>query len=333
MVLVKTNNSLKASSRPVFLSQQRFPTLFGLTKKVSTFFVSKVSKLFILKFFKMKLVSVGCSASLLLSLLFCHPGANAQQERNFKKGLTIKHAKTCAGLEKHTSSSWWYSWGTQNGFQDGSFCTNSTDRESIVANARAQGMEFVPMLWGRAIPTVIAGTPAEDNFIQGKYVIAFNEPDKAGQANLNGIEAAELWPQVEEIASTYGLKIVGPCPTQDSTLQWYRHWQGNCTLQYGRPCHFDYSCTHLYYLPEPCRHAGTDLKWQCLGENSGRAMKVVNDLAAEYGKKVWVTEYSCAFWCEYLWILFEANSSIPCAGSKSDCNSLSVLFLPCRRLF
>lgn len=80
---------------------------------------------------------------ILWSLLVC--GA-AAATRDFQKGLAMHTAQSCRALEPHTTSSWWYSWSATAGFtgRKGSFCDQP---DTAVSDARASGMEFVPMFW------------------------------------------------------------------------------------------------------------------------------------------------------------------------------------------
>jgi hypothetical protein len=219
--------------------------------------------------------------------------------RDFKKGLALHTSQSCNALAPHTSSSWWYSWATNAGFTDskGSFCDQP---QTAVANARAGGMEFVPMFWGSNIPTPPFDAETEANLQAAMYLLTFNEPEQAGQSDILPAEAALLWPQVEAIAAQYSLQLVAPCTTGDNGLRWYSEWLANCTTLYGTDsCSFDFVCVHLYYQPwvaalGSCAPGVYD--WACIGNQAAKAVNKINQWYTTYGKQIWVTEFACAPW-------------------------------------
>lgn len=91
--------------------------------------------------------------------------------------------------------SWWYNWALRpdEGLRDGIY--------------RDFEVEFVPMVWGALSDTApaFAQIPADATTLLG-----FNEPNFGEQANLSAAEAAELWPQLEEIADELDLRLVSP---------------------------------------------------------------------------------------------------------------------------
>jgi len=225
------------------------------------------------------------------SLLSPTTQAPTSNVRNFKKGLALHEMQGCNGLEAHTNSSWWYSWGTEDGFSNG-FCESS---EQAAAQARRKGIEFVPMFWNH-VPVIEPGSETEHNLKEANYLMTFNEPEKKGQANLSPSEAAELWPEIEEIANAYNLSLVAPCVTQDAGRRWYREWQVACDERGGGEggCSFDYTCIHLYYQPFPC---GANVESQfCIQDEAQRATNRIDQYYNEWKKPIWVTEYACAPW-------------------------------------
>eukprot|EP00539_Tryblionella_compressa_P005599 CAMPEP_0178760366 /NCGR_PEP_ID=MMETSP0744-20121128/15447_1 /TAXON_ID=913974 /ORGANISM="Nitzschia punctata, Strain CCMP561" /LENGTH=423 /DNA_ID=CAMNT_0020414925 /DNA_START=15 /DNA_END=1286 /DNA_ORIENTATION=- len=237
---------------------------------------------------------------------YANPVADA---RNFKKGLAMHKAESCNALAGHKSSSWWYSWSAQDGFYD-SFCETP---DQAAESARTAGMEFVPMFWS-TVPSFDKNTSrmTDDrihaNLQQSRYLMTFNEPDLPGQADMTPLEAAQLWPQIETIALTYNIEVVGPCVTQDHGTSWYANWTVECNNLYGRDCAFDYTCLHLYYQPYTTNTTAykcdpTDHEWACIQSGSNqthspsRAHSKLMEWVDNYpGKLIWVTEYACAPW-------------------------------------
>ena len=209
---------------------------------------------------------------LVTSLLLFTVGGEAVK-RNPQKGLAMHTAQSCRALQPHESSSWWYSWSTSNGFsgRKGSFCD---EPEVAARDARQRGLEFVPMFWCAALPPRPYDAETEENFQQAKYLLTLNEPEMKEQSNVLPAKAAALWPAIEAIASEYNLELVAPCTTGDRGILWYTQWLGNCTALNNAPCHFDYTCTHLYYQPwddklGSCARGVFD--WSCIGQGASKA--------------------------------------------------------------
>lgn len=87
---------------------------------------------------------------------------------------------------------WMYSWG-------------NTLREEIPEN-----VEYVPMFWGKGSVTTEVLDKVKQYIDEGKvkYVLGFNEPDGADQANMTVDEAIELWPQLESLGVPLGSPAV-----------------------------------------------------------------------------------------------------------------------------
>ncbi len=133
----------------------------------------------------------------------------------------------------------------------------------------------------------------DTNLRNAKYVLGFNEPELTTQANISPREAAIIWPDIVTIAEQYDLELVGPCGTIDRGRKWYRDWLTECHDMYGQACHFDFTCLHAYFYPEPCN--GVE-PWACLGYQASNAMTQINGWHREFGKKIWVTEIGCNPW-------------------------------------
>ena len=149
------------------------------------------------------------------------------------------------------------------------------------------------MFW-RSVPPQPLEAAIASELDAASYLMTFNEPERADQANLSPTYAASLWPQIEAIADAYNLEIVGPCMTKDAT-EWYDAFIASCTN-----CRIDYTCIHTYYQPWPCDGSKN---WERIGsatQGDDYWLKWTLDKWYNwYGqKKIWVTEYGCYPWDE-----------------------------------
>jgi hypothetical protein len=161
--------------------------------------------------------------------------------------------------------SWYYNW--------------SFKPEASVGDAHVKaGVEYVPMVWGKSfdVEELVAGIPAG-----AKYLLGFNEPNFARQANLTPQEAARLWPKLEEVARRRGLKLVSPavnycgsssggCNVKDP-IEWLEQFFAACA-----GCQVDYVAGHMY---------------SCYGEG----IQSMVDKLKTFGKPIWLTEFACDY--------------------------------------
>lgn len=77
---------------------------------------------------------------------------------------------------------------------------------------RTRGLAWVPMIWGlhSAPDAVISALTAARRDGQAKYLLGFNEPDNRGQAAMTPVQAAALWPKLEQT----GLELGSPAPSE-----------------------------------------------------------------------------------------------------------------------
>lgn len=181
------------------------------------------------------------------------------QTKSFKRGLCF-NALMVEDIEVLAPGvSWVYNWG-----------------HSTPGNADTfteYGMEFIPMAW-KSINKDVARAYLSAH-PEVKYILGFNEPNFHEQANLTPRQAAERWPDIEEIADEFGLIIVGPAlnyspnaPYQDP-IKWYDEFFEACP-----DCRVDHIAVHLY-MP---------------GAN---IIKSSIESYKKYGKPIWLTEF-CA---------------------------------------
>ena len=159
--------------------------------------------------------------------------------------------------------SWWYNW--------------STSPDKGVATTFAQtGVEFVPMVWGQQ------GGPPDPATIEkqipkgSKYILGFNEPNFASQANITATQAAALWPRIMQIAKDLNLKIGSPAPNycagacnDTDPIHYLDAFFAACT-----GCQVDFIAAHWYACDGP-------------------ALTHYLGLLKKYNKPIWLTEFSC----------------------------------------
>ncbi|EFN56784.1 hypothetical protein CHLNCDRAFT_144273 [Chlorella variabilis] len=148
------------------------------------------------------------------------------RKRGVGWGLNATHIRTLAGL------SWWYKWGP-----------SVRDPETTRA-AAAVGMRFVPEQWGRGGIADLGARIQPGSAV----LLSFNEPNHQLQASLTPQEAAELWPQLEEVADRLGLRLgapaAAPCGAQCVTPSPFDWWDEFFTRCDG--CRVDFLVTHYY---------------------------------------------------------------------------------------
>ena len=157
---------------------------------------------------------------------------------------------------------WWYNWGLVP--------------QETHQNYRALDIEYVPMIWGRWVDVeeAVAAIPEGARFLLG-----FNEPNFGTQANMSPQEAADLWPQLEEIADRRNLELVSPavnycgndCVIRDP-FEWLDQFFAAC-----EGCRVDYVAFHQY---------------NCQVANLSH---LLNLYTARYNRPLWVTELACGW--------------------------------------
>jgi Glycosyl hydrolase catalytic core len=176
-----------------------------------------------------------------------------------KRGLAYGHHSLADLQALSPGISWWYNW--------------ALSPESAVASTYpSTGVEYMPMVWGAGS---IAGA---DKAITTRehYLLTFNEPDFTNQANLTPQQAADLWPQIEQVADAHGLTIVSPalnycgggCNETDP-FKWFDAFFAAC-----QGCRVDHLAVHWYACTK-------DALTNYIGQ-----MK-------KYGRPIWLTEFAC----------------------------------------
>ena len=159
--------------------------------------------------------------------------------------------------------SWWYNWTT-------------SPEKGVATTFQQTGVEFVPMIWG------VQGGPPDPATIEkqipksAKYILGFNEPNFASQANITATQAAALWPRIMQIAKDMNLKIGSPAPNycagacnDTDPIHYLDTFFAACT-----GCQVDFIAAHWY---------------ACTGD----ALTHYLGLLKKYNKPIWLTEFSC----------------------------------------
>jgi hypothetical protein len=132
------------------------------------------------------------------------------------------------------------------------------------------GVENVPMIWGAADMNIPVGGNSQ-------WIMGFNEPDNAGQANLTPAQAATLWRQIEQKYPTR--KLLSPASNGDIPT-WFVDFRNAYISAYGTPPRLDGLGVHCYrWLASQC------IPW----------IQQYETLANSWGiPEIWVTEFSFA---------------------------------------
>jgi hypothetical protein len=126
-----------------------------------------------------------------------------------------------------------------------------------------------PMLWGEKQIGQFTSTVKEG---YADCVLGFNEPNQAGQSDMDPAYAAQLWKQYIQPLKAKGYTLVSPAPTNaPSGKVWLQNFLKAC----NGGCHLDAIAVHFY---------GTDPE----------AMKsYLTDMHNTFGINIWPTEFAC----------------------------------------
>jgi hypothetical protein len=173
-----------------------------------------------------------------------------------KKGAAWSYnAKAWSHKIHDVGAHWFYHWG-------------NTPREEIPDN-----VEYVPMFWGKSSVTdeAIARMIELKNEGRINYILGFNEPDGAQQANMTVDEAIALWPRLMEI----GVPLVSPAPVGIEN-PWLIEFMEKAEAQNLR---VDYIAVHSYG-----------------GSNPLAFIDKLKRVHERWNKPIWITEFAVADW-------------------------------------
>ncbi|EFA78343.1 hypothetical protein PPL_08994 [Heterostelium album PN500] len=190
-----------------------------------------------------------------------------------KKGVTYgadnrSQSIICNDLASFNVS-WYYNWGKQPSCQAG-----------------VQGVEYDPMVWGKANLPV-------GNIAPGNWIMGFNEPNFIGQADLSPSAAAALWPQIQQTGRKNVLAGLADCGgvggnCKYNTVQWAVDFLGNCTN-----CQVDAIAVHQYYC------------------SASDVMTKINRLYQATKKPIWLSEFACNGASSYQQVIDFAKELLP----------------------
>ncbi|MEV6736426.1 glycoside hydrolase family protein [Streptomyces sp. NPDC051104] len=203
--------------------------------------------------------------------LLALPAALAVDGRADAATATAASDTTAAAVKKRGVSAWNFTGVTQDlaDSKVGWFYTWSSGRQQITAPA---GVEFVPMIWG---PGSVTDAELNQAKQQGSTLLAFNEPDMAGQADMTVQQALDLWPRLQST----GLRLGAPAVATGANVAggWLdRFLQGAAARGYR----VDFIPLHWY---------GADFD---TANAVGQFWTYVQSVHERYNKPIWVTEYA-----------------------------------------
>ena len=155
-----------------------------------------------------------------------------------------------------SGAKWYYTWG-------------SADSNITVP----QGAEYVPMIWGRA--NVTSRELAAAKAASGNTLLAFNEPDLAGQSNMTVEQALDEWPKLQAT----GLELGSPATAYgaESAGSWLDKFMTGAAQRGYR---VDFIALHWYL-------------WDGSVAGSVKGLKTfLTDVHNRYDLPIWLTEFS-----------------------------------------
>ena len=180
-------------------------------------------------------------------------------QKNPKKGFCITTSKALWYKKiEDLNASWHYSWNFE-------MLTQEPD-----------SVEFVPMIWGAWSDTTkvlekldyIINLKEEGKV---KYMLGFNEPDKADQANMSVETAIAYWPKLESV----GLPLGSPA-CANPTGEWMQTFMEEAE---NRGFRVDFVCVHWYG-----------------GISVSGFLNRLQEIYNLYNKPIWITEFAPADW-------------------------------------
>jgi hypothetical protein len=147
----------------------------------------------------------------------------------------------------------------------GSVMTWSPWKPSSIAHL---DIEFCPMLWSAKQIWQF------EQLVKPGYAhcaMGPNEPNQAGQSNMDAHYAVQLWKQYLQPLHNQGYTLISPaCTNAPSGKTWMTTFMTACT-----GCTVDAIATHFY------------------GTSADALIAHVTDLHNTFGRPIWVTEYAC----------------------------------------
>ncbi|MDQ7909284.1 sigma-70 family RNA polymerase sigma factor [Phytohabitans sp. ZYX-F-186] len=172
-----------------------------------------------------------------------------------KKGVAVWNFNGVSQALASSTASWYYTW---------------NPRHEGVTTPR--GAQFVPMIWGTKDVNDSALAAAK---AAGPYLLAFNEPDMGGQADMSVEQALDLWPRLQATGS----KLSSPAVAFGGADPggWLDRFMSGAK---SRGYRVDFVALHWY---------GGDFDTSNAVDQLRRYLRAVYD---RYGKPIWLTEFA-----------------------------------------
>ncbi|THH09059.1 hypothetical protein EW145_g2277 [Phellinidium pouzarii] len=138
------------------------------------------------------------------------------------------------------------------------------------SDASSLGVKFIPMLWSDA-PDRVADFQSKVVKGYAEYVLAFNEVDQTGQANMNVEQGLAAWWKYIEPLKDQGYSLLSPVTSSaPAGLSWMKQFVSECN-----GCHIHGITVHYY---------GTDPQ---------AMIAYIESFYAAFELPIWVTEFAC----------------------------------------
>ncbi len=170
-----------------------------------------------------------------------------------KKGVSVWKFTGLKDALSDVGAKWYYNWASNN--------------DDVPGPA---GVEFVPMIWGKANVTDATLAQAKR---EGTELLGFNEPDQGGQANMSVADALADWPKLQAT----GMRLGSPAVSYggDTAGGWLDQFMAGAKQKGYR---VDFITLHWY---------GSDFSDAAVNQFLG----YVDAVHKRYGKPIWITEY------------------------------------------
>lgn len=134
-----------------------------------------------------------------------------------------------------------------------------------------KGIAFVPMVWGEKNMDALDGLRVVKSKGEANPLLAYNEPDGKGQANMTVARALELWPMLEKTN-----RRLGSPATVHADNEWMTAFMKGAKEKDYR---VDFICVHWYG-----------------GNDPDNFIKRLENIHGLYEKPIWITEFAVGDW-------------------------------------
>ena len=192
-----------------------------------------------------------------------------------KKGVGLgPHHTLCTDMDAAAGGlgnvEWWYDWG------------HKKEAFASCSGEPLGGREYVPMIFDlNSLKTPHwAQTVAElaEHAFESRFIFGYNEPE----THMDPREAAAYWIDAELLAEEFSFQLTSPCMVNydERAKAWLSRFVAAFQASHDRPPRFDFMCLHAYFFE---------------GHES-IIMERIEEMAADYGRRVWLNEFACTPW-------------------------------------